>query len=222
MQTRHRNDGLRKLCKCRRSSWPKCRHPWHFSFQWKGERRRLSLDRYVGHALRSKGDAERAADTVRTAIRDGVFSAVARPVQPQTADALAFDAYADIFLERYSKARQKASWQTDRSMLKWITAFALPGGGRLGEKPIGAVTEDDIETCLHDLRSRGRAASTRNHYLQTFKALSNWGLKKGYLARPWIGPLTDLKREKHAKRGRRLQPDEEPGLHRSRRPGCIA
>ena len=42
--------------------------------------------------------------------------------------------------------------------------------------------------------------------------MSQWGLRKGYLSRPWIGSLTDLKREKHARRSRRLQPDEEATL----------
>ena len=72
--------------------------------------------------------------------------------------------------------------------------------------------DTDIETMLQSLREQGRAASTRNRYLQAFKAMSNWGQRKGYLSRPWIGPLTDLKRQKHARRSRRLPPDEEGRL----------
>ena len=37
-------------------------------------------------------------------------------------------------------------------------------------------------------------------------------MRKGYLASPWILPGSDLKREKHAKRDRRLLPDEEHRL----------
>ena len=172
------------------------------------------MDRHVGRPLTTKGAAEEAADEVRTAIRRGAFPPPApEPTPPpQTADAVTLDVYADIFLERYSKARQKASWRSDQSILKHIADFALPGGGRLGKKPIGTITEDDVEACLADLRDCGRAASTRNKYLQTFKVLSSWGLRKGYLTRAWFGPLSDLKREKHAKRDRRLQPGEEPKL----------
>ena len=65
---------------------------------------------------------------------------------------------------------------------------------------------------MQDLIRKGRAASTQNHYLQLFKAMSNWGLRKSYLTCPWIGPLTDLKRKRHTRRSRRLQPDEEPKL----------
>ena len=125
---------------------------------------------------------------------------------------MTMDAYADIFLERYSRARQKKSWRDDSYILTQIAAFILPNGRRFGDKLIGAVTEDDVEACLQSLKDRGRAASTRNKYLQTFKTMSRWGQRKGYLSRPWIGSFTDLKREKHARRSRRLRPDEEAQL----------
>ena len=110
---RQRNNGLKKVCGCPRRTWAKCRHPWHFSFQWKGERHRLSLDRYKGRQLTSKKAAEAVADEVRTAIRAGVFPPPPPQPTPATVDALSFDAYADVFLERYSKARQKKSWNSD-------------------------------------------------------------------------------------------------------------
>ena len=65
---------------------------------------------------------------------------------------------------------------------------------------------------LTSLRERHLAASTRNKYLQLIKAMSAWGVRKGYLASPWILPGSDLKREKIAKRDRRLVPDEEHRL----------
>jgi hypothetical protein len=43
-----RNEGLRKVCGCGRHKWPKCPHPWHFSFQWEGRHYRFSLDRHLG------------------------------------------------------------------------------------------------------------------------------------------------------------------------------
>ena len=216
--SRQHNHGLKKVCGCPRRTWAKCRHPWHFSFQWKGERHRLSLDWHVGRPLTTKGAAGEVADQVRTAIRAGDFPAPPQPTQPQTADALTLDAFAAVFLERPS-VRQKASWRSDRSTLKWVTRFVLPGGTRFGEKSIGAVTEDDIEMCLHALKDLGRAASTRNKYLQMFLSMSKWGQRKGYLSRPWVSPFTDLKREKQAQRSRRLQPDEEARLLQVATPG---
>jgi integrase len=77
----------------------------------------------------------------------------------------------------------------------------------LGGRPIGRITEDDLEHVFAALRS-SRAASTRNHYLQTIKSLEKWGRRKGYLSRPWLSEFTSLKREKHARRDRRFAPDE--------------
>ena len=219
---RQRNNGLKKVCGCPRRTWAKCRHPWHFSFQWKGERHRLSLDRHVGRPLTTKGAAEEAADDVRTAIRRGVFPPPPPQPTPQTADAVTLDAYADIFLERYSKARQKKSWTSDRSMLNQVTAFVLSDGAPFGAKAVGTITEDDVESFMQALKDKGRATSTQNKYLQTFLAMSKWGCRKGYFVRPWVGPLSDLKRGKHARRSRRLRPEEEarllavsaPGLYR--------
>jgi hypothetical protein len=75
--TKHRNRGLRKRCECPRKNWAKCSHPWHFNFKWKGEHYRFSLDREVGHPVTSKTEAEQEADRLRTAIREGRFSATA-------------------------------------------------------------------------------------------------------------------------------------------------
>ena len=63
----------------------------------------------------------------------------------------------------------------------------------------------------------GRAASTRNHYLQCIRTLSAWGVKTGALDRPWIRPNleirqdadSDLRREPIARRSRRLGQGEE-------------
>ena len=85
---RHRNDGLRKLCRCPRRTWAKCSHPWHFNFKWAGEVYRFSLDRTIrrivkidgtwqrdrsslGDVIVGKTGAERERDRLRSAIRDG-------------------------------------------------------------------------------------------------------------------------------------------------------
>ena len=97
-------------------------------------------------------------------------------------------------------------------MLRRICAFTLerPGGVvRFGTVPIGSITEDDLEVFLGHLRVEGLAASTRNHYLQVFRSLTKWGLRKGYLTRSWFSPESDLKRERPGKRSRRLTEPEE-------------
>ena len=206
---RHRNDGLRKRCECPRRRWAKCEHTWHFAYQWRCTHYRFSLDRHAARHVASKTEARATADTIRAAIRTGTLTR--HESSPATADALTLQAFGAIFLERYSKARDKSSWRNDHYMLTHIADFPTPNG-RFGDKPIGAITEDDIEAFMNALRQNGRAASTRNQYLQAFKAMSTWGLRKGYLTRPWINVMTDLRREKIARRNRRLLPGEERSL----------
>ena len=80
-------------------------------------------------------------------------------------------------------------------------------GSPLGEKPLGTITEDQVEAFFAHLRQTGRAASTRNKYVQLVKAMFRWAVKKGYLTRNPIAESETIKREKHAKRCRRLVAD---------------
>ena len=135
---RHRNTGLQKRCDCPRARWPKCPHGWHFSFQWRTKRYRLSLDRETGRRITSKTEAEREADRLRTAIREGRQLYRSDVSQTHTSE-LTFDAYAAIFLERYSKARGKVSWKNDRCMLLKMGVFSN-SRGRLGQRDIKNIT----------------------------------------------------------------------------------
>ena len=114
--------GLTKRCGCRKREWSRCRHPWHFACQWKGRRYRVSLDAYVGRPLRGKTEAETEVDRLQAAIRSGTYREVTH-VEPQTADSYTLDAYAEIFLERYSKARGKVSWRDDSYRLTQVCGF---------------------------------------------------------------------------------------------------
>jgi len=218
---RHQNHGLRKVCDCPRRNWPKCRHPWHFNFRWRGQIHRLSLAKHVDTPIATKADAKSAAERLRIAIRNGTFQA-APPAPAATPGEIMLKAYGPKFLEGFSQGRGKVSWQNDASMIRKAVAFLLSDGVALGDKSIGAITEDDLEAFLQALRAAGKAASTRNQYLQLFRSMSAWGQRKGYLARPWLTDLSDLRREKHAKRNRRLVADKvdesgkvtEPGEER--------
>jgi integrase len=78
----------------------------------------------------------------------------------------------------------------------------------LGDKPIGAITDDDLEAMVQALRTKGRATSTRNQYVQLLKKSFRWAMKKGYVTRnPTISDDSTLTRGKVAKRHRRFAPD---------------
>ena len=214
----HRNCGLRKRCGCPRQKWSKCRHGWHFNFSWEGVSYRLSLNRVCGRHIDSKTEATQQADRLRQSIRDGTFNTQSTPIS--TPAAVTVEDMAALFVERARPTRREVAHRANRrAMLRQLMAFPV-GRQPLGKKPLGRVTEADFERFMQYLRLRGRAASTRNHYLQLIETLSAWGVKYGYLSRPWIRPLaelkqevdTELRREKVAHRNRRLRAGEEQAL----------
>jgi integrase len=104
-------------------------------------------------------------------------------------------------------------------MINQLLAFPVIDDGRLGEKSVRLVTEDDLEAFIKRLTTQGRASSTRNHYVQLIRAMSRWAVKKGYRDAPMVGDDSDvIHRKKEAQRHRRLEPGEEDKLLRSAGP----
>jgi integrase len=216
-RSRHRNAGLRKRCSCSRKVWPKCPHPWHFNFKPKGgPHYQLSLDAELGRPINSKSEAQELADRIRAEIRAGTFRRMrdeAPAAPPVTAsDVVSLDRFASIFMERVSKAGGKVSWNDDESLLKRVREHVTTDGRRLGDFPLSAITEDELEAFYTSLLAAGRAASTRNHYVHLLKAAFRWATKKGYIGRSPISDDSTLTRSKHAQRARRITPDEEDAL----------
>ena len=214
----NRNAGLRKICSCPRRGWAKCAHPWHFNFCWKGAPYRFSLSRYARKEIVSKSEAEALADEIRAKIRAGTFTAPS-PALPAgqteniSAGVVSFETFARLFIERYSKDRGKASWRDDEYMIKQLVSFDVIDNCRLGNKPVQAVTEDDLEAFVKHLVSLGRASSTRNHYVQLIRAMSRWAVRKGYRTAPLVHDDSDvIRRRKETQRHRRLNPGEEEQL----------
>jgi integrase len=210
---RQNNDGLRKICDCPRRRWPKCSHSWHFNFKPKsGPSYRFAVDIEAGEHIGLKGDAEALAETWRTQIRAGTFRRRgSAPAQVETTVTTA----ADITLERfggiYEERFGKPVSRNHRSCFSQLVAFPL-AGVPLGQKVLTAITEDDLELFFAHLRADGKAASTRNKFVQTVKALFRWAMKKGYLSRDPAADSDALKRERSTQRDRRLDDGEEDNL----------
>jgi integrase len=97
-----------------------------------------------------------------------------------------------------------------------LISFRVVDDKRLGDQPVQVVTEDDLEAFIKHLVTLGRAASTRNHYVQLIKAMSRWAVRKGYRRTPFIGDESDvIRRRKEAQRHRRLEQGEEERLLRA-------
>lgn len=215
MATRQHNDGLRKLCACQRRGWAKCAHPWHFNYKPRGGKAwRFSLDAELGRRLKGRTEAETEATRIRNEINDGTYVRTAERRQHQIARALVDPGaitladFSTTYLERVSQARQRnKSWKNDRSQYARVCAFEVSEGAPLGQKALRAISEDDLEAFFATLRAKGRAASTRNQYVQLLTASFRWAVKKGYLTRTPLSEDSLLKRTKAAQRHRRLVPD---------------
>ena len=209
-QIRKQNHGIRKVCGCTRSRWAKCEHPWHFNFKLKGgPSYRFSLDVELGKPIESKTEAVTAAEEFRRQIRAGTFRRRGEEA-PVTATAPAVVTLAS-FWKTYEERLGRPVSVNSRSCFGQISAFVLEGQP-FGEKALAAITEDDVEVFLASLRGKGLAASSRNKYIQVIKALFRWAVRKGYLTRNPASDSAALRREKNAKRDRRLEPDEEARL----------
>ncbi len=110
------------------------------------------------------------------------------------------------FIDKYLERCEPPVSSNDRGCLHQFSAFVVDER-TLGSTAIRSLTEDTVEVFLAALRKTGRAASTRNKFVQAVKTALRWATKKGYLDRNPIGDADGLKREKHAKRDRRLVPD---------------
>jgi integrase len=217
----HRNAGLRKICACPRRVWAKCPHPWHLNFHWRGKDYRFSLDRYAPRHVESKTEAEALAERIRTEIRDGCFGKARPSPVSSNQRGITFEMFGEIFVESYSKAREKASWEDDSWMVRTIMSFPLApsGSGRLGEKPLRDVVEADLETFIWHLGRSGRSVATRNHFVGILKTMSGWAVRKGYRSAPFVTGDSDvIRRKKARKRNRRLEPGEEDRLLRASGP----
>ena len=213
----HANQGVRKVCGCPWRNWSRCPHAWHFSYSWRGRHYRFSLSRYLGREVMGRTEAQAAADKIRTAIRDGAFSIAKAPETGGPgaeggSGGLTFEAYGELFMKGYGRDRGKASWEDDRYLVRRVMGFQV-AGRRLGDRPLADVTEHDLEEFIRSLIGKGRAVSTRNHYVQLVKAMSRWAVRKGYRERPFVTGESDvIRRRKEASRRRRLHPGEEERL----------
>jgi integrase len=166
----------------------------------------------------NRTDAEKAATAFRAAIDAGTFRRRHQLSPPSIEQAttastvVTLDAFAKTYIERVSQASGKESWNSDKAMLTVLGNHRMSDGTRLGDIPLAAVTEDELEAFFAALIAAGRAANTRNHYVRLIKAAFRWAAKKGYLSRSPISDDSALTRSKGAQRSRRVTTDDEAAL----------
>ena len=197
------NHGLYKRCSCARRRWSTCPHSWIVSFKWQARLHRITLDRLLGRHL-SKADAQHQADLLRARIRDGQSPTT---TAPDTPEALTFAEFGEVWRTRARASVSPGQQNNDKSILGKLGALPVGDDDRLGDRPLGRITLDDLETAFAHLSHLN--GSTWNKYRQTVASLERWGLKKGYLVvRRWVTDDSDIQRKPGGKRESRLVPDE--------------
>lgn len=207
--------GLYKLCKHKGRARDRCEHPWWGSFQHRGVLHRVSLGRWANEDVRSKEQANGVLDRMKEKVRAGAFDAeVENPSSAATPTALTFDAFADLFIERY--VRIKGLRTLDK--IEWQMPFLK---ARLGPKALADIRVGDIDDLVQDLKAKGRKPATINRYLALLRRMLNWAVEREYLDRTPFrrGSQAVIKLEReNNRRSRRLTADEEKRLLNAARP----
>jgi integrase len=231
------NDGLKKRCGCARKKWPKCPHPWHFSFHHRGREHRYSLDVIADgrgeSPPTSKADAIVWRDRLRTEIREGTFVEPSAAPPPATADVrVTFGDVCDHYLTRHVRTptrrpRPRREMETLIAMARRAEIPAANGTTvRLDAKPIDAVTKADVEAVRAWRRQEQKAGKSRagakggevgtNRLLSRLRHVFTWAIEEGYLTdTPFKrGPVTVVKLETSVEgaRTRRLEANTAPVL----------
>ena len=233
------HDGVKKRCDCARRNWPKCPHPWHFSFHYGGREHRHSLD-VIARARnekppQTKHDAAIRRDRLRSEIRAGINPDA--PTTPEPTAALTVSDVADRYLTDYVGKREtpdgrvewtgqylrpKSALQADYA-IRLARACAVPAAGgtmRFEQKPIAAVTKADIEAIRAARRPHGVIGC--NRLLARLRHFFNWAIGEGFaesspFKRHGVS-VVRLEMGAEAPRTRRLEPGEEDAVLRHASP----
>jgi integrase len=207
MPRQSHTEHVRKRCACYRkrktsAAWKTCAHPWFLDYQREKNRFRDNLDLLTG---RHAEDFATAKDEARRAISaklDGLDPKGLVPTDDPTVTEL---------LAAYEQEKP----QRDRAQVQRILRTALPsreGGPRpLSAWRVSTVTADTLKAFR---RTRGAKIVSANRDLAMLRALFNWAVLNGLLARsPFrAGDVPAIRLTREEPRTRRLQGDEADRL----------
>jgi integrase len=224
-----KHDGVKKRCDCPRKQWPKCEHPWHFSFHHGGREYRFSLDALAkarnDRPPRAKADAVKWRDRLRTEIREGTFLDPDAAPAPTPADVrLTLDDVAGRYLATYvpfDKGRPRR--EAGRKLMEWyvhaLKRIEVPAANgttvRLGALPFVDITKADVEAVRAGWPRKATCAKGgsvgADRALKRLRHLFNWAIEAGYTTTtPFrIGEKAVIHFATEQPRRRRLEAGEE-------------
>ncbi|HXG56343.1 MAG TPA: tyrosine-type recombinase/integrase [Vicinamibacterales bacterium] len=169
------------------------------------------MDREVGHPITNKTDADKEADRIRTAIREGRFrqTAVGGSAAPTNVE-LTFREFAE---EWKAKRGVKLVRPRDNEYrIKKLNAFIVPGPTPvvLGDKRLSDISATDIEA-FRDARRATLSPVTVNHDLKLLRKMFNWGIRHHYVQQtPFkVGSISNISLERETPRDWRFGSDDD-------------
>ncbi len=208
--------GLYKLCRHTGRARDRCDHVWWGSYHYRGRSCRASLAKWANQKVASKTEAAVVLDRLRDAVRAGKFAA--READPAESR-MTFNRFADVYVERYVKAKRLASADTIEYRMALVRQH-------FGARLLAEIRTADIEDFVATLKSPARLAkdqkaarvrrpATINRYLSLLRHMFNWAVGREYLERTPFrrGNQTLVRQElEDNRRHRRIAKEEEQKL----------
>ena len=204
--------GLYKLCDHKRRARDRCPHAWWGAFQYHGRLHRQSLEKWSGHELRTKTEAQAVFESLKEAVRSGEMDNGQE--KGGNSGLLTFALFVPVYVESYVKANDLASADT----IDYRTPLLLD---HFGPALLKEIKQADAESFIVALKqpsllsrgqknSRTRKPATINRYLSLLRHMFNWAVEHEFLERSPMVRVRQLREDNS--RHRRLSGDDEGRL----------
>jgi integrase len=164
--TRHKRDGLRKRCTCKRTleRWKACPHPWHANYSFNGTEYRVSLHKWAkkpADYVMQYGEAKSVFGRWKVAIEDGAV----KPARVEKLETITLDTIAKVYTDehvnhpdRRTGARKEMQRQVDQICASMVDVLGNGNATRLGSMPAASISKAVIEAFRQNRRQAHEAA----------------------------------------------------------------
>jgi integrase len=195
----------------------RCAHPWYGNYKLPGRSRaRVSLEKWSGTEITTKGQAQAVFDDLKAAVRAGTFDPRGCGVIVSKDAPMTFAQLAKIYEERYIVGKGLKTG----GEFKWRVKPLIK---RFEDTPITSIRTGDVEDWQAELRKprevngsvRAPSAATVNRAVEDLRRMLNWAVSREYMpSSPFNrGGVSVIRFDREDnRRNRRISNDEEERL----------
>lgn len=208
--------GIYKRCSHGARERDRCADPWYGSYKLPGRpRAKVSLAKWTGEEITTKGQAQTAFDDLKAAVRAGTFDRRGRGVTAAQAAAMTFSKLVEEYYDKCARFKLTKP--------KGFASRVKPAVDAFGPLPITQIRTQVIEDwqlklgqprLIHGVE-RPPAAATVNRMISEVRRIMNWAVGRDLLpASPFVkGGLAAIKLDhEDNQRDRRISDSEEDAL----------